>query len=583
MSLRLRASTIISFLCILGGLLLFAYSQETNVFPDPGRVELGVPEPAGGPIGDPTFVVLSALLVTTGALTLAATRSPARGWGKAAALVVFGFSLFVFLAANFSLFINGIAITTSSDRAISFSASYLFHGGALLSFAGVYILFLFTLVLVALLVGSLGYLVAPHKFFKALGDRDSWGKNEAIHVATSLLLVLGLSVYFVWLLRLTGDTDVAAMRHKGALAQNLVSVYYLFILLLFFLILSIGAHVFLVNWGTHTPLERGELLKSVTNVARVERTLFWSTVGLNFLLLLTPSLESKTSLSNDPVFLISSRGFHWFYFLSLVPSIPYAISQRRLERLLRRGHLGVAQTAFSARSLRLVQQFLGGIVLLTVVAVAAPWQPLTVMLAYAAWTSGLLLYHSIHVRIRDGLPEPEFRSDASPPLYFSAFALALTTGLMMWGAGNTFEVVYQESTKSLLFVNESDFGQDIAARVGAATILAGSLVLSLHLISRSVAVPRRFLGHYLWMFILTSVAATTTFTVGVWTKGPNGLQDAYAGFSFRQYYGTEQLLVGLLLTATVIGLFWSLGRILGEIAPRMGTGREPGRARLAAR
>lgn len=240
-SFRPRPSTWFALACVLGGLLLFAYSQQTNVFPDPGRVELGEPQAEGGPIGDPTFVVLSGFLVTLGGLLLAGRHSPARGLGKAAGLTVFGATLFVFLVVNFSLFINGVAVTTSSDRAIYFTASYLFHTGRLLSFAGVYVLFLVTLILVTLLVGSLAFLLAPHRFFRALADRESWAKNEALHVATSLLLVLGLSVFFVYVLRLTVETDAAAMRAKGALAANVVALYYAFILLLFLFILSITA------------------------------------------------------------------------------------------------------------------------------------------------------------------------------------------------------------------------------------------------------------------------------------------------------------------------------------------------------
>ncbi|MGH9894147.1 MAG: hypothetical protein ACREA0_19630, partial [bacterium] len=453
-------------------------------------------------------------------------------------LTVFGATLFVFLVVNFSLFINGVTVTTASDRAIYFTASYLFHTGRLLSFAGVYVLFLVTLILVTLLVGSLGFLLAPHRFYRALGDRESWAKNEALHVATSLLLVLGLSVFFVYVLRLTVETDAAAMRAKGALASNVVALYYVFILLLFLLILSITAHVFLVNWGTHTPLERGELVRSVRNVRRIERTLLWSTLGLNAFLLALPGLESRLTLSSDPVLLFSAQGYGWVYFLTLAPYLPYATSQRRLERLLRRGHLAVAQTPFSADSLKLVLRFVLGTALITVVALAAQWQPLTIMLAYSSWTAALLLSRAVTLRLREGIPDPELRGEAGVPLFFSFLALAVTTGLMMWGAGNTFEVLYHEASRSLIFVNESEFGQDIAARVGAVVILAGSLILSLHVASRAVGVSRRFLGHYAWMFILTTAAATTTFTVGVWTQGPRGLQDAYAGFSFRQYYGT---------------------------------------------
>lgn len=572
-----RKATFFSFACILGGLLLFANTQYTNVMPDPTRVEFGAPEPVGRPIGDATIVLLTASLIVLGALVIAGARTPARGWRRALAMTVLGSTLLAFLVINFSLFINGVGLTTQSDRAIYFTASYLFHTGRLWSFAGVYLLFMLTLVAVFLLLGSLGYLVAPGRFWKALWDRRDWGKNEAVHVAAGLLLLLSLSVFFVYLFRLAIDADFAAMRAKGPLAQNLVAVYYLLILLLFFLILSIAAHTFLVNWGTTTPLEARELLKSIGNVARVERTLLWSTVGINLFLLFAPTLESAFTLSSDPVFSLSPRGFSWFYFLILIPYLPYVISQGRLKRLLREGHPHVGQTPFSAQSLRLVQQFLTGISLITVVAIAARWEPLSVMLAFSSWTGGVLLVHALALRFQDGLPQPSFRTGAGVPLYFLFLSMAVTTGLMLWGAGNTFEILYVESSKTLQFVNEASFGEDLAARVGAATILAGSLVLTLHLLGRSVAVSRRFLGHYVWMFVITTVAATTTFTVGVWTAGPRELQDAYAGFAFRQYYGTERWLVGFLLTGAVLGLFWSLGKILRPILDRMNS---PGPAEM---
>lgn len=567
---RVPAQTqILSFAFILGGLMLFAYTQYTNVFPDPGRTEFGRPEPEGRPIGDTTFVLASGLLTTLGAVVLLARHSPAPRWGKAAALTVFGVTLFFFLVTNFSLFINGIAVATATERAIYFTASYLFHTGRLLSFAGVYLLFLFMLVLVTLLLASLGYLLVPHRFARALWNRREWAKNEAVHVASSLLLLLSLGVFFVYLLRLTVGANFAAMRAKGPLAQNVVALYYLFILLLFLLILTIAAHVFLVNWGTATPLDPRELLKSIANVSRVELSLLGATVGLNLLLLVSPTLVSASTLSTDPVFSLSPRGYSWFYFLILAPYLPYAFSQRRLKRMLRTGQAHDAPTAFSAHSLKLVQQFVIGLALVTIVAVAAKWDPLALMLAFSAWTAGVLLVHALRLEIVNGLVQPVLRGAAGIPLYFAFLAMALTTGLMMWGAGNTYEVLYYETTRSLQFTNEADLGQDIASRVGAVALLAGSLVLSLHLLARTLDVSRRFLGHYLWIFVVTTVAATTIFTVGVWTKGPQGLQDAYAGFAFRQYYGTEQWLVGLLLTSAVVALFWSLGRVFREILLRV--------------
>ena len=79
-----------------------------------------------------------------------------------------------------------------------FSASYFFHTSETYSLIAVYVLFLVTLILLVGALASLAYLVLPARFGPALWDRRDWARNEAIMVATSVLLILTLAIVDVF-------------------------------------------------------------------------------------------------------------------------------------------------------------------------------------------------------------------------------------------------------------------------------------------------------------------------------------------------------------------------------------------------
>lgn len=574
MTVRYRTPYVLGFGLILGGLLLLAYSQMSTVLPDPQRAELADLE-GGDVVSEGAALFFTALLITAGLLLILAYASPAPVFPRTAALLIVGVTLPIFLIFQNLLLINGFSGIVADQGWKSFSVSYFFHTGGDLSFAVVYILFFLTLLLVFLLLGAVGYLLAPHRFLRAVLDRMSWAKNEAVHIAATVFLLLSVAVLFFYLLRLAAETDVDQLRTMGFLAQNKLVFYYLLCLLLFGLFLTVAAHAFLLNWGNQTPLEFPRLIDNLRTIRRVERGLLGAAALVNFLILLGPQLPTQLEFSRSFVFGFSPRGFSYAFYLLLLPYVPYLVSQTRLEFLLRAGR-GPAGTVFAERSLRLVLVDVLGLVLLTVTGIAAGWDPLGLVLTYSAWTAGVLLFHAVRFEGARGLPRLAFRGEEGPPLYFVFLGLAVTTGLMLWGAGNTFEVAYFRSgaTTSLNFVNDASYGQDIFSRFAAAVLIVACLVLTLDLWLHAYHVKRRFLVHYLAVLVLATVAALFTFTVGVWKGGPAGLEEAHAGYAFREFGTGEEISTGVLLVATAIYLFYAFGKMLRPILEQARASRQ---------
>lgn len=560
---RVVLGTIPSLLLILGGLLLLAFSSVRSVLPDPARTEL--PQVEEGLLSETSQVILAALLMAGGMGLLLELHS--RAPHPKRELIVAGFTtaLCTFLVLNFVLVINGIGVTLQDDRVIYFSASYLFHLGQQLSFMGVYILFFLNFLILLFLVGATAYLLFPTRFGRALFDPLSWAKNESIHIAATLFLLLSLSALFVFLLLLAIHTAPGSLHGHGLLAENLVPVYFVLAFVVFGLALTVATHAFLLNWGSGTTLEPLTLLESIRTIARIERALLAATLALNTLILFAPTLPSRLPLSNDFVFGFSPRGLAWFTYVLLSPYLFYHVSQRRLEFLIRAGRSLRSPAPFAERSLRMVLVQGGGLALLTAIGIPSHWEPLGLMLAFSAWTMGVLAYHAVEVKWNRGLPRLALRGEGALPLFYVAATLALTTGLMLWGSGNTFEVNYEQDPRNLVFLNDSSYGTDALARVTAMALIAGTIVLSLHLAIRTLGIQARFFAHYLGMFLSATVTALVAFTVGVWTEGDRGLADAKAGFAFRQYYAQEETIVALLIIATVLYLSYATGRIIGSL------------------
>lgn len=552
----------LGFVSLLGGVFLLAFTQVTRVFIDPRRTELGG---TSDTIGDVTWVFLSAILLAAGLTLLLASVAPARGGFRALALTGAFTSTFLLLILHLTLFINSITVGTETELATYFTASYLFHTGDSYSVMAVFLILLITLAVLAGFVASVAALLAPRRFREAIWDPEDWDKNESTLVSSSLLLVFALTLFFVYLVQISVRLSVDPPPARGFFANTLPVFYYLQIFFVGALILTVAARVFLVNWGTRTPLAAETVLDSLHNTGRVERVLAVAAIVFNLLILLSPPATDEVGLSTDPVFLLDSRGLAWFFFLLAIPYAPYAVSQARLRRLLDEGEMRAGGSPFSERSLRLVLTSLGGLVLLSTIGVGARWTPLGLMIALSAWMSGVLLFASVRLRLDRGTLSPQLRGPAAAPYFFGFLILSLATGIMMWGAGNTYVATYLESGQSLTIENASPYGADILFRVTGAALLAFTLLLPLAILKTVRGIRRSLLVPHVLGFSSLVVLATIVFTVGVWNTGTEQGADALAGFAFHQYYLEEKLFVAGLVLALGGLCFWSLGRIVGQL------------------
>jgi hypothetical protein len=562
----------IGFALVLGGVFLLVFTQVTRVFVDPRRTELV----QNNTVGDTTNVILSAVLISVGFVLIMASVARAQGWSKAAALTTVGLSLLMLLMLHLTLFINTITVGTETDLGATFTAGYLFHNGDAYSVVAVFLLFLITIGLLGVFVTGLGVLLMPHRFSRALWDARDWYKNEAVVVGSGLLVVFGLAIFLVAIVRIVVQLTQEPVHSVSFLSQNLPMVYSLQALAIALLILTVSARVFLANWAVQIPIDVNTIRDTMLNVARVERVLVGAAVLFDLVVWIAPGTDAS-SVSHDPVFLLNSRGLALFFLLMAAPFLPYVLGLRRLNRLLAGGH-PLRSTPFSQLSLRMVIAEFSGLVLLTAAGLGARWNALGIMTAYGAWTAGVFLVASVRVRLDRGLMEPELRGRGSGPLFFGFILVALTTGLMMWGAGNTYVGTYLESSHVLTVENASPYGADILFKLGGACLVSFTLLFSIAVARSASGVKRTLVGTQVSGFLSFVVIGLTAFTVNVWNKGNAGLEDAYAGFSFHQYYDVEKILVAIVVGVGSLVAMWAMARLLGplvrgrpvfEMAPRV--------------
>lgn len=548
------------FVLVLGGLLLLAFTQVTAVFQDSRRTEIV----QDATVADPTFVFFSSVLIAAGLVSILGSVTPQRGWTRVGALACLGSTTLVLLLLHLTLFINAITIGTETDLVAVFTAGYLFHNSPEYGIAAVFLLFLITVALLAVFVASLGVLLVPGRFARALWDPRDWAKNEAIVVVSGLILVFSLSIYLVTLVRIIVMLTQEPPQTDSLLGQNLAVMYSLLALAVGALILTVAARVFLVNWGVQTPLDVSTIRDSLTNVLRVERVLVVVALVFDALIWMAPAAGDTSDVSQDPVFSLSSRGLAAFFLLLAVPFLLYSLGLRRLNALLDGGH-PFRSSPFSQLSLRMVVVELAGLVLLTAVGVGARWNALGLMAAYSAWTAGVFLFFSVRLRIDRGLWVPELRGRGAPPVFFAFLVLSLATGLMLWGAGNTYIGYYQENGQVLNVENASPYGAELLFRLGGACLIGFTFLFGIAAARVAMGLKRILVGPQVASFFSFVVVGLLGFSVGVWNAGESGLVDAYAGYAFHQFYDLEKWLVGILVVVGACVVLWGVSRLLAPM------------------
>ncbi len=572
MERRQKVQASVSFLLLLGGLLILAFSTEINVFQDPRRVEQtgSVDEDEANLAG----LLFASLLAGWGVAMGLGAVSRADGGKRHAALgAVFG-GVFLLMFLHGKLFINSLTVAPErGDATVAFTASYFFHTGPGYTFPAVYVIFLVTVLLLTTLVAGAAYLITPDRFRRAFGGRGSWRDGESLAVAVSLFVVLSFVVFLVSFVRLALDADVQGDQ-SGFLADNVVALHYLTAFLIGALILTIGARVFLVNWGTQGIFRRTRVEETLENVGRIERVLLGAVVAFDLILLAAPAIVGRFYLSTDAVFGLTSKMLQVSLLLVLIPYAFYAWTIKRLTRILAQGGgPEEATTPFSNLSVRLVLVHLAGILLLTAIyaAVAAggTTDALVLVLGYAAYTAAVFLWASIRFELRGGVPTPRLRGPGAAAPFFGFVVFGLVTAMMLWGAGNTFEALYHAETNTLTVRNYSPWGADVLARIGAALVGALTFAIGLGALADATRIRRPLAGHYVAVLVASVAALLVAFTVNVWSgRGGVGQLDAFAGFSFHQYGALEATLAVVVLTVSLGVLYYSVGRILRWAARR---------------
>lgn len=563
---RAKTKAVVSFLLLLGGLLLLAFATEIDVFHDPRRVE------QTGQVDDDDAnlagILFASLLSAWGVALGLSAVSRAEGAARHGALGAVFAGFFFLMFFHGKLFINSLTVAPERGSAtVVFTASYFFHTGPGYTFPAVYVIFLVTVLLLGLLVAGTAYLIAPDRFRRAFGGRGRWRDGETLAVTVSLFVVLSLVVFLFSFVRLALDADVDP-EARGFLADNVVALHYLTAFLIGALVLTIGARVFLVNWGTQGTFRRARLLEALGNVARIERVLLGAVILFDLILVAAPSVVGRYYLSTDPVFGLTSKMLQISLLLVLIPYAFYAWTARRLTRMVEQGQgPAEATTPFSNLSVRLVLVHLAGILVLTAIyaAVATGGQTdaLVLLTGYCAYTAAVFLWASVRFELDGGVPSPRLREDGAAAPFFGFLVFGLATALMLWGAGNTFEALYHSETNTMTVHNYSPWGADVLARIGAALLGGLTMTIALGVLADVTRIRQPLVGHYVGILVATAAGLLVAFSISVWSgRGGPGQLDAFAGVSFLQYGVLEAFLAVTVLTVSLGVLYYSVGRIL---------------------
>jgi hypothetical protein len=534
------------------GLLLFGVLQTQAMFRD--SLSFGIV--AGLTLRNDGGLFFTALMAATGlALVLGAlsTRPPRERLLPMAGIAASGTLL---LVAHFSIFVNGIILPNQGQVAVT--ASFLFHDTATLSIA------VFSLALVTLLL-VIGGLLATFSLLtpRLLRERVLHPVTFGDHRTRVHLLTLGLAatggVYAIQFFRyaLTADSDPA-----GFFTTNLILVYYVLALLVL-------AAVGLATWRAFT-LSQGDLRlrwsrsfqRNHRLLRKTESWLWGAILVLNLIILAAEPLYRPTSGQTARVFIVDSRGAAMFFLI--VPAI-YLLQRLATNRLHahvreRRVDARIHLDAVLASSLTILAAWL--VVGSLLLASRAP--PLVTLSVLTAITTIILLFFAVRLDPTEPyLVAP--RSGSTPVLLFAASALAILTGIMFWGGGNSVVTLYARGSGGFI-TPEGQFFQPYAVlfRLLGSLFIALPPVLGLWLLTRTrgaVAQP----GHLALIGIGIVVAMNLLFTIQPSDPfdAAIGQTDVRIGFYILQFATVFDRVVLTLLWGVATALvLYAMSRVL---------------------
>jgi hypothetical protein len=532
-------------LLVLG--LYFFSTVQTQAMFRASEIQIGLAQRNDGGI------IFAALLASIGLafiLSALSTRAPLRRILPALAVVA---SSTLLLAFHFAFFVNGLIMADRSQ--VMVQASFLFQDSSAIPIE-VFALGFATLLVI--LIGILGAmaLLTPQILHHRVFHPQTLQEHRTRSITITLLLLAGgmsfASQFFRWAFQ--ADSQPVG----GFITTNVIALYYLLAALVAAGTLLATWRTWILNWGDLRQRTGPRFRRNHRNLIHLENWIWGTVLLLTLIVMNAAAIHSVESVALNQVFATDSHGLQMFFMLVL----GIYLLQRHINRGLythlqdnRRTLKTVPFDSLLAMSITLILVWT-----LTPYLVRGPEvTPLIQLLMRTGLATLVILAFALRVdATQAALIAP--RHAGLPLLLLTASALAILTGIALWGAGNTVLTVYARESGGFL-TPESRFLQPytVLLRIAGAAFLALPPIMALWLLSAQVRGHTRP-GHLIVIGTGTLIAVNLLFTI-------------QATDPFDPLIGRSDVLIGLYLTqlaspldTLVMAIIWGLATLTAILA-----------------
>ncbi|MBW3581481.1 MAG: hypothetical protein KY455_00125 [Euryarchaeota archaeon] len=435
-----RPAVLMGILLFIGGLMMFAWYQTQQMFKDSLSSEVS----AGLVARNDGGILFGALLAGIGLATVLASLSPRAPKRRMVPILGIIASTTGLLFLHFTIFVN--SFTIPGEGMIMLRASFIFHDSASFLPMAVFVLALVTLILILLGAMSVMALIAPRlmreRFIRPT-HADSH-RTRLVLTALTLVLVGGTFVHQFVYYALGADAEPTG----GFVATNRVLLYYLLAISLSAAIATTVWHTRLIVWGDLRDRRSLSFQRSLIPLHRTETWLWAATFALNLLVLFPEPVYTPSGSDTSRVFAMNSRGASIFLLLLFGGWGVHRWSAKAWLRHLRDDH-GINGQAKYDRLFFLATTVIGIWLFTWFLLLALPsldhFGPTPNLLIRIGAVALVLPFFAMRIQLAETGLRPRLAHHGAPMTLLLFAGLAIVTGLMLWGTGNTITTFYSRS------------------------------------------------------------------------------------------------------------------------------------------
>lgn len=545
------------------GFLLFAHNQTQALFRDIHGWELS----GGVHPRDDAGILFGALVAGSGLATILWALSPLPRASRF--LMVLGTvgAFVTLLVAHFSIFVNGVIF--SQEQTVHVQASFLFHDTIATLPINAFALAFLTLIII--LIGHLAAmrLLTPDLYRTHIHSPTTLEDHRTRFILATLLL-LGVGAAFTrqfFVFAVGADATPA----DGFLSTNLVAIYYLMGFALAIALLTVAWRAFILCWGNLVERTTRRFRRGHHALTRFETWLWGAILLLNLVILIAPPVF-RPDAGTDRVFVMDSRGISWFFLLFF----PLYLLHRRIGASHLRFLSRIRSENPTPRLDRLAAMTLTILVLWVLGGLLLPLtglSPLSALLFRVAPLAVALPFFVLRMDVQSAF-QLRTRGPGSPLVLIASAALAIVTGIMLWGVGNSVTVQYSQVSGGFL-TPEGRLLQPYSTGIrilGALFMTLPALIMLWLVSTRHASTRNTQIGPLIVSGLAIVFAMNLLFTID-----PAGQFDAGLGYT-DVHIGFWALLMAETFDTVIMMVLWAAATAIGLIAAvlLLRRGVEPG-------